>query len=147
MNEDLKKDAPGNQKNHYAGAIQPIDYIFSNDLDALSANVLKYVVRYKHKNGLEDLKKAKWYLQWLKKRISDSPYAKCLSAEEFVVSQELNNDQANIAKTLEQYMFHLDEYYYCVEHDVNNLQEVKTEIGEMFDTIEQSITNLMREYD
>jgi hypothetical protein len=28
-------------------------------------NVIKYCSRYKHKNGLEDLKKAKWYLEKL----------------------------------------------------------------------------------
>lgn len=26
-------------------------------------NTIKYLWRYKHKNGLEDLKKAKWYLE------------------------------------------------------------------------------------
>jgi hypothetical protein len=28
----------------------------------LMGNVLKYVIRHEHKNGLEDLKKAQWYL-------------------------------------------------------------------------------------
>ena len=28
-------------------------------------NVLKYVWRYEHKNGVEDLKKARQYLNWL----------------------------------------------------------------------------------
>lgn len=28
-------------------------------------NVLKYVMRYRHKNGVEDLKKARWYLNHL----------------------------------------------------------------------------------
>lgn len=31
----------------------------------LKWNVLKYVLRYKHKNWLEDLKKAQVYLWWL----------------------------------------------------------------------------------
>lgn len=29
---------------------------------ALKANVIKYLWRYKYKNGIEDLKKAQWYL-------------------------------------------------------------------------------------
>jgi len=33
--------------------------------DYLEGNIVKYVSRYKHKNGLEDLKKAKWYLERL----------------------------------------------------------------------------------
>lgn len=37
--------------------------------DAVStANVLKYVLRWPNKNGLEDLKKAKWYLDHLIER-------------------------------------------------------------------------------
>ena len=31
----------------------------------LEGNVVKYVTRYKMKNGLEDLKKAQWYLNRL----------------------------------------------------------------------------------
>jgi hypothetical protein len=31
----------------------------------LKGNVMKYVWRYENKNGLEDLKKAKWYLKTL----------------------------------------------------------------------------------
>lgn len=31
----------------------------------LKGNVIKYVFRYEKKNGLEDLKKAKVYLDWL----------------------------------------------------------------------------------
>lgn len=31
----------------------------------LNGNVLKYMLRYKDKNGLEDLKKAQTYLTWL----------------------------------------------------------------------------------
>lgn len=27
-------------------------------------NILKYVIRYQHKNGLEDLEKAEVYLKW-----------------------------------------------------------------------------------
>lgn len=30
-----------------------------------TANILKYMLRWKYKNGLEDLKKAQWYLNHL----------------------------------------------------------------------------------
>lgn len=43
-------------------AIQPLEFIVKNELDFLQGNVVKYVVRYKVKNGLEDLKKARHYL-------------------------------------------------------------------------------------
>lgn len=55
-----------NHPAHYnQGAIQPIDYIEANDLNFCEGNVVKYVTRYRNKNGVEDLKKAKWYLERL----------------------------------------------------------------------------------
>ena len=42
---------------------------FTSDLKGIEAtdtgNVIKYICRWKHKNGLQDLKKAKWYLEHL----------------------------------------------------------------------------------
>lgn len=49
--------------NHYKGkAIQPWDYIASNNLGYLEGNIVKYVSRWKDKGGVEDLKKAMHYL-------------------------------------------------------------------------------------
>ena len=31
----------------------------------LLGNIIKYISRYKHKNGVQDLRKAKWYLDKL----------------------------------------------------------------------------------
>lgn len=54
------------EQEHYSkNKIQPIDYILANDLNFCEGNIIKYVTRYKHKNGLEDLKKAKHYLEIL----------------------------------------------------------------------------------
>jgi len=51
---------------HYTDrGIEPIEYIIANELDFIEWNIVKYVSRYKHKNWLEDLKKAEWYLQKL----------------------------------------------------------------------------------
>jgi len=51
---------------HYKDrAIQPWDYIIANDLGFLEANVVKYVTRYKAKNGIKDLEKARHYLDKL----------------------------------------------------------------------------------
>ena len=48
---------------HYQkNEIQPIDIIDANKLGFYEGNIIKYVLRYKNKNGIEDLKKAKWYL-------------------------------------------------------------------------------------
>lgn len=57
------------QQEHYSkNKIQPIDYILANDMDFITGNIVKYVTRYKHKNGLEDLKKAQHYLEILIKQ-------------------------------------------------------------------------------
>lgn len=51
---------------HYKDkAIQPIVYIHANNMNFCAGNVVKYVTRYKEKNGLEDLKKAKHYIELL----------------------------------------------------------------------------------
>ena len=42
--------------------IQPIDFITANNIDFLRGNIIKYILRYDAKNGLEDLKKAEAYL-------------------------------------------------------------------------------------
>lgn len=55
---------------HYnQGEIECIDAISSalspDELSGfIKGNVVKYLWRNNHKNGLEDLKKAKWYLDW-----------------------------------------------------------------------------------
>jgi len=51
---------------HYTNKkIQPIEYIMANELNFAEGNVVKYVSRYKDKNGLEDLRKAKQYIEFL----------------------------------------------------------------------------------
>lgn len=51
---------------HYKNlAIQPMEYIMKNKIGFCEGNVIKYVTRYKEKNGIEDLKKAQHYLSAL----------------------------------------------------------------------------------
>jgi|TARA_R110000803_G_scaffold41582_3_gene89312 hypothetical protein len=56
---------------YYKKQIQVTDFILSYNMDWLEGNVIKYVTRYKDKNGVEDLKKAEWYLQRLIKEKSE----------------------------------------------------------------------------
>lgn len=59
---------------HYKNkGIQPIDYILSNNLGFCEGNIVKYITRYKDKNGVEDLKKAKHYIDFLIEHIEKSP--------------------------------------------------------------------------
>lgn len=62
-----------NHPEHYQtpNGLETIDVIeaFTSDLMGIEAvctgNILKYMCRWKKKNGLEDLKKARWYLEKL----------------------------------------------------------------------------------
>lgn len=63
-------DLIDNQIHYTVNGIQPIQIMKANMTKEefrgfLEGNILKYPLRYKHKNGLEDLKKAKTYLTWL----------------------------------------------------------------------------------
>jgi len=52
---------------HYTGrgGIEPIQFIISNGMSFLEGNVVKYLYRYRTKHGVEDLRKARQYLDWL----------------------------------------------------------------------------------
>lgn len=50
---------------HYQNEIQAIDIIESHGLNFSEGNVIKYVLRWRKKGGVEDLKKAKFYLERL----------------------------------------------------------------------------------
>ena len=62
-----------NKPAHYnlGGDIECIDYINACKFDYLEGNIVKYVTRYKHKNGVEDLRKAEFYLRMLIERESN----------------------------------------------------------------------------
>ena len=45
--------------------IQPVEFIHANGIGFFEGNVIKYVTRWRAKNGVEDLKKAKHYIDLL----------------------------------------------------------------------------------
>lgn len=72
---DIRKKFPFEEDtvshpSHYISAtgLESIDVIkaFTFELQGYDAyatgNILKYIMRWSHKNGIEDLKKARWYL-------------------------------------------------------------------------------------
>jgi hypothetical protein len=68
-----------NHPSHYTqGAIECIDAIKEATkglfgIEAVcTANIIKYVWRWKFKNGVEDLRKADWYLQRLIKEVTSN---------------------------------------------------------------------------
>jgi hypothetical protein len=51
---------------HYKDlAIQPVEYIHANNIGYFEGNVIKYVSRWRNKNGVKDLEKAKHYIDLL----------------------------------------------------------------------------------
>jgi hypothetical protein len=59
-------DDPVNSPKHYTqGDMEVITAIEGLGLDYHQGNVLKYISRYRFKNGMEDLQKAKWYVERL----------------------------------------------------------------------------------
>jgi hypothetical protein len=65
--EDLERIFPSSRQeggDHYQKhKIQPYEFITKNNLSYFQGNVIKYVVRYKDKNGIEDLKKIIHYCE------------------------------------------------------------------------------------
>lgn len=54
-----------NQTHYTQFKIQPVVFIAENNLDFLTGNIIKYVLRHGAKNGVEDLEKARHYLDML----------------------------------------------------------------------------------
>ena len=45
--------------------IQPVEYIYANNIGYMEGNVIKYVTRWRDKNGVADLLKARHYIDLL----------------------------------------------------------------------------------
>ena len=59
-----------NHPEHYTKGIETIDYIRSWNMDYVRGNIIKYVTRFPYKGtALQDLKKEKWYLEYLIKEV------------------------------------------------------------------------------
>jgi len=55
------------------GSVEVTDYITSNEMSFIEGNIIKYVTRYKDKSGIQDLRKARWYLDKLIQTQMDIP--------------------------------------------------------------------------
>lgn len=45
--------------------IQPTEFIHNNNIPFIEGNIVKYVIRHRDKNGIQDLLKAKHYIDLL----------------------------------------------------------------------------------
>jgi hypothetical protein len=64
MKKQLKNKQIGGK--HYKSlSIEPMEYIYRNDIPFIEGNIIKYISRHRFKNGKEDLLKAKHYINIL----------------------------------------------------------------------------------
>lgn len=70
INEILKKESSAldfqvGGKHYKDMAIQPVEFIEKNKLGFCEGSIIKYVCRWHNKNGIEDLRKARHYIDIL----------------------------------------------------------------------------------
>ena len=63
MNPDNIKDP----KHYSRWKIEPVQFMMENDIPYVEGNIIKYIMRWRYKGGLEDLHKAQEYLNILVK--------------------------------------------------------------------------------
>lgn len=92
---------PVNQPQHYCqGGIETIEAIEASMSDLafrgfLKGNIMKYLWRYEHKNGAEDLRKAQWYLNRLVAHVEACNTVDKLCSNVYESVKELEEKQAD----------------------------------------------------
>ena len=92
--------------NHYKGlAIQPTEFCMQNRLDACVHGILKYVTRHRSKNGVEDLRKARHYVEIREVYALDlaPPGPTVITMLEYVTRNGVRPDDAEVLYRLEAY--------------------------------------------
>ena len=67
--------------------IQPVQFMIENEIPYAEGNVIKYVMRWRYKGGLEDLHKAKEYINILIERE--------IACQEVMESSQVLEDRLN----------------------------------------------------
>lgn len=76
--QDAKPDMVNHPQHYTQGGIECIDALKAatvgkHGIEAVCvANIIKYLWRYEEKNGVEDVRKAKWYIERLLKELEES---------------------------------------------------------------------------
>ena len=77
---NIEPDMVSHPKHYNQGGIECIDALKAatvgkRGIEAVCvANVIKYLWRYEEKNGIEDVRKAKWYIEHLLKELEESQH-------------------------------------------------------------------------
>lgn len=76
---------------HYQSSFQPITLITAQNLDFAQGNIIKYITRYKRKNGKEDLMKAIHYCDLALENNVSNPNYRGLSSSALLTYCEAND--------------------------------------------------------
>ena len=78
--------------------VQPVEFISAINANFFQGNVIKYVTRYKDKNGIKDLEKAKHYLELMKEL---KPQTDTKLHGDYIMAAIVNYSTSNNLGTLE----------------------------------------------
>lgn len=71
--KEVKGDAVVRPDHYTRFKLEPVHFIMENELPFWCGNVIKYSLRYDAKDGIQDLKKARRYLDMQIKRMEADP--------------------------------------------------------------------------
>lgn len=119
-------------------SIQHWDYVLGNNIPYLEAQALRYVSRWRLKNGIEDLQKAMHYLEkliehqatqpqwgWLR-RLFSAPMV-TISAMEYGVSNEMSEVEINFHLWMERW--HIKRDLSAVRSALATLRHISSELN------------------
>ena len=106
MGEGKEKSALDEQVggDHYKKlGIQPVELIRDINANFFQGNVIKYITRYKDKNGIKDLEKAKHYLELIEELHPNNNSSKITSYEidkvnDYIYANKIDTDAAKIIR-------------------------------------------------
>jgi hypothetical protein len=84
---------------HYKTSIQHWDYVIANDIPYLEAQIIKYVTRWRKKNGIQDLRKAQHFLDKLIE-INEPPSLRQLDETDLRMMGIAPLDETDLARKL-----------------------------------------------
>ena len=130
------KNAPGNEDSHYTGNMQPIEYFLSAYPQALLANIIKYSIRHSKKGKLEDLQKAKWYVECCRRSLT----CEKLGAGDFIASNEC--DGKGFDSEVKEIILDLELFDYIR----NERYPDRSELDRLLNSVDSSIDELIGKY-
>lgn len=111
---------------HYKNKkIQPIQLYYTLGIDkhAFMSNILKYVSRYKDKNGLQDLDKAIHYLEFLRMSFTGELDTDCAGIIDYSSKNGLTEEEINAISSAWLFMETGDDRWY--ENSMKYLEKLR----------------------